>query len=63
MSINNNVPSTTSEIEVAREPRFKKGSGLILKVPSIEMIEIGAGGGSIAHLDSMGLLKIGPESA
>jgi N-methylhydantoinase A len=61
--INNNVPSTTSEIEVAREHRFKKGSGLILKVPSIEMIEIGAGGGSIAHLDSMGLLKIGPESA
>jgi N-methylhydantoinase A len=61
--INNDVPTRTSELEVAREHRFKKGSGLVLKVPSIEMIEIGAGGGSIAFVDSMGLLKVGPESA
>jgi N-methylhydantoinase A len=43
--------------------RFKKGSGLPVRIPVIEMIEIGAGGGSIAHVDSLGLLKIGPESA
>ena len=61
--INDHVPTRTSELEVAREHRFKKGSGLVLKVPSIEMIEIGAGGGSIGHVDSMGLLKVGPESA
>jgi N-methylhydantoinase A/oxoprolinase/acetone carboxylase beta subunit len=49
--------------EVARVHRFKKGSGLPLKAPSIDMIEIGAGGGSIAHKDEIGLLKVGPESA
>jgi N-methylhydantoinase A/oxoprolinase/acetone carboxylase beta subunit len=49
--------------EVARVHRFKKGSGLPLKAPSIDMIEIGAGGGSIAHADEIGLLKVGPESA
>ena len=59
----NGQPSRANELEVAREHRFKKGSGLILRVPSIEMVEIGAGGGSIAHIDSMGLLKVGPESA
>ena len=56
-------PSRANELEVAREHRFKKGSGLVLRVPAIEMVEIGAGGGSIAHIDSMGLLKVGPESA
>lgn len=56
-------PSSAHEFEAAREHRFKKGSGLILKVPSIDMIEIGAGGGSIAHIDNMGLLKVGPQSA
>src|SRR5699024_8077078 len=45
------------------EHRFMKGSGLPIKVPVIEMIEIGAGGGSIAHIDDLGLLKVGPESA
>ena len=40
--------------EVARVGRFKKGSGLPLRIPVIEMVEIGAGGGSIAHVDSMG---------
>ena len=56
-------PSRTTEFEVAREHRFKKGSGLILKVPAIDMIEIGAGGGSIAYVDPMGLMKVGPQSA
>jgi N-methylhydantoinase A len=61
--INGGEPDYTNDTEVARVHRFKKGSGLPLKVPSVELIEIGAGGGSIAWLDSMGLLKIGPESA
>lgn len=56
-------PMTTYSFEVARVHRFKKGSGLPLKIPAIELMEIGAGGGSIAHLDRMGLLKVGPESA
>jgi N-methylhydantoinase A/oxoprolinase/acetone carboxylase beta subunit len=51
------------EFEVARVKRFKKGSGLPLQVPVIEMIEIGAGGGSVARRGDMGLLKVGPESA
>jgi len=61
--ITNGHPSRTSELEVAREHRFKKGSGLVLKVPAIDMIEIGAGGGSIANIDVMGLMKVGPQSA
>jgi len=56
-------PSYTIDTEVARIRRFKKGSGLPLKVPSVEMIEIGAGGGSIGRIDGMGLLRVGPESA
>ncbi len=56
-------PLTALDFEVDRRYRFKKGSGLPIKVPVIEMIEIGAGGGSIAHIDPMGLLKVGPESA
>ncbi|MFQ5912648.1 MAG: hydantoinase/oxoprolinase family protein [Nitrospinota bacterium] len=56
-------PSTVTEFEVARVYQFKKGSGLPVKVPVIDMIEIGAGGGSIAHVDELGLLKVGPESA
>jgi N-methylhydantoinase A len=51
------------EFEVAREYRFAKGSGLPLRVPVIEMVEIGAGGGSIASVDSLGRLQVGPESA
>ncbi len=61
--IDEGAPSTAAEFEVARVYRFKKGSGLPIKVPVIEMIEIGAGGGSIARIDSLGLLKVGPESA
>jgi N-methylhydantoinase A len=53
----------TIDTEVARLQRFKKGSGLPLRVASVDMIEIGAGGGSIARIDGMGLLKVGPESA
>ena len=49
--------------EVAHVHRFKRGSGLPLMAPTIEMIEIGAGGGSIAHLNALGLPAVGPESA
>ena len=52
-----------STFEAARVKRFRKGSGLPLKVPVIDLIEIGAGGGSIAAVNAMGLLTVGPESA
>lgn len=55
--------SLASQLEVARLHRFKKGSGLIVKSPTVELIEIGAGGGSIAWIDQYGLLKVGPRSA
>jgi len=55
--------SITSVSEVAHVHRFKRGSGLPLLVPMIEMIEIGAGGGSIAHVNNLGLPAVGPESA
>jgi N-methylhydantoinase A len=61
--IDGGKPMTTTDYEVARVYRFKKGSGLPIKVPVIEMIEIGAGGGSIARIDTLGLLKVGPDSA
>lgn len=61
--IENHQPSRTTDFEVARIYRFKKGSGLPLKVPVIDMIEIGAGGGSIARIDGMGLIQVGPDSA
>src|SRR5436190_5397820 len=61
--IDRGQPLIAHEFEVDRRYRFKKGSGLPIKVPVIEMIEIGAGGGSIARIDPMGLLKVGPESA
>ncbi|HSF30578.1 MAG TPA: hydantoinase/oxoprolinase family protein [Candidatus Tectomicrobia bacterium] len=61
--IDQGQPMVTTEFEVARVYRFKKGSGLPVKVPVIEMIEIGAGGGSIARIDELGLLKVGPHSA
>ena len=56
-------PTVTDTFEIARVHRFKRGSGLPVRVPTIEMIEIGAGGGSIARIDELGLLKVGPESA
>ncbi len=56
-------PAKAHTFEIARVHRFKRGSGLPVRIPSIELIEIGAGGGSIAWVDDMGLLKVGPESA
>ena len=56
-------PLKSHEFEVNRVYRFRRGSGLPVKIPVIDMIEIGAGGGSIARVDVLGLLKVGPESA
>jgi N-methylhydantoinase A len=61
--IDDGQPQTARAFEVARIGRFKKGSGLPLRIPVIEMVEIGAGGGSIAHLDRLGRIAVGPESA
>ncbi|MGB7946401.1 MAG: hydantoinase/oxoprolinase family protein, partial [Candidatus Binatia bacterium] len=61
--IEDGQPLKTHEFEVDRVYRFRKGSGLPVRIPVIDMIEIGAGGGSIARLDSLGLLKVGPESS
>ena len=56
-------PRTAYGFEAAREKRFAVGSGLPIRISTVELIEIGAGGGSIARLDAAGLLKVGPESA
>jgi N-methylhydantoinase A len=56
-------PQLSNTFEVARIYRFKKGSGFPLSAPSVDLVEIGAGGGSQAHVDELGLLKVGPESA
>jgi N-methylhydantoinase A len=61
--IKNGEIGVTTDYEVARAKRFKKGSGLPVKLPLIDMIEIGAGGGSIARIDELGLITVGPESA
>jgi N-methylhydantoinase A len=61
--VENGQPETTYSFEVARVHRFKKGSGLPIRAPAVDLIEIGAGGGSIAHIDQLGLMKVGPESA
>ena len=61
--IEDGQPLKTHEFEVDRVYRFRKGSGLPMRIPVIDMIEIGAGGGSIARVDSLGLLKVGPESS
>jgi N-methylhydantoinase A len=53
----------TRSYEVDRVHRFRRGSGTPLAVPTVDLIEIGAGGGSIAHIDSLGRLRVGPESA
>jgi len=53
----------SSTTEVARDERHREGSGLTLLVPSLDLIEIGAGGGSIAQRDQLGLITVGPESA
>ena len=56
-------PGLVNTFEVARMYRFKKGSGFPVSVPSVDLVEIGAGGGSLARVDQFGLLKVGPESA
>jgi N-methylhydantoinase A len=61
--IEDSEPSLTTTFEVARMYRFKKGSGFPVSVPSVDLVEIGAGGGSLARVDDLGLLKVGPESA
>ncbi len=61
--IGDGEPLRTNEFEVARTYRHKKGSGLPIRIPVIDLVEVGAGGGSIARTDSMGLLKVGPDSA
>ena len=61
--IDNYRPQTARKFEISRAERFIKGSGMPVRIPVIEMIEIGAGGGSIATVDRLNRLQIGPESA
>ncbi|MFD2782723.1 hydantoinase/oxoprolinase family protein [Novosphingobium pokkalii] len=61
--INQFRPQTSQVFEVGRAHRFRKGSGLPLRIPVVEMVEIGAGGGSIASVDRAGRLAVGPHSA
>ncbi len=61
--INNQAPKTSRVFEVARTYRFKKGSGMPISIPVIDMVEIGAGGGSLARVDAMRQIRVGPESA
>ena len=61
--IEDGEPELTNTFEVARIYRFKKGSGFPVSVPSVDLVEIGAGGGSLARVDELGLLKVGPESS
>ncbi|WP_114216549.1 hydantoinase/oxoprolinase family protein [Ochrobactrum sp. 3-3] len=61
--IEQQMPKTSKTFEVARTYRFKKGSGMPISIPVIEMVEIGAGGGSIATVDSMRQIRVGPHSA
>ena len=61
--IRDSVPLRKHDVEVARVHAFKKGSGLPLKIPVIDIIEIGAGGGGIAVVDRRGVIQLGPRSA
>jgi 5-oxoprolinase (ATP-hydrolysing) len=61
--VQNGQASRTREFEVDRVQRFKQGSGLPIAVPVFDLLEIGAGGGSIARVDDLGLLQVGPDSA
>ena len=61
--VDDGEPLIAYRFEAAREKRFAEGSGLPVMISVIELIEIGAGGGSIASMDSLGLLKVGPRSA
>ena len=61
--IENGEPKTANTFEVARTYRFKKGSGMTVSTPVVDMVEIGAGGGSIASVDSLKRIQVGPRSA
>ncbi len=61
--VDDGEPMIAYSFEAARAKRFMEGSGLPVKISTIELIEIGAGGGSIAHIDELGLMKVGPESS
>jgi len=61
--IKHQTPKTSRVFEVARTYRFKKGSGMPISIPVIDMVEIGAGGGSLSSLDLMRQIRVGPESA
>jgi N-methylhydantoinase A len=61
--VDDGKPTVAYHFEAAREKRFIEGSGMPVRISTLELIEIGAGGGSIAHLDEIGLLKVGPRSA
>jgi N-methylhydantoinase A len=61
--IDHGQPHFSRSFEVARQYRFLKGSGIPIRIPVIEMVEIGAGGGSIAHVDSLARIQVGPASA
>src|SRR5262249_54136055 len=61
--IDDGEPQHSRTFEVARQYRFLKGSGLPLRIPVIEMVEIGAGGGSIARVDELARVNVGPDSA
>jgi N-methylhydantoinase A len=61
--IRNQTPKTARVFEVARTYRFKKGSGMPISIPVIDMVEIGAGGGSLASVDAMRQIRVGPQSA
>ncbi len=61
--IEDSDPDLTNDFEVGRVYRHKKGSGFPVTVPSVDLVEIGAGGGSLAKVDDLGLLKVGPESS
>ena len=61
--VDNGQPLIAYDFEAARQKRFANGYGLPIKISTIELIEIGAGGGSIARLNALGLLQVGPDSA
>lgn len=61
--VDDHEPLIAHQFEAARHKRFAAGSGLPINISTVELIEIGAGGGSLARVDALGLLKVGPESA
>lgn len=61
--VSSGLPLKTSTYEIDHVRRFKKGSGIPIQLPAINLLEVGAGGGSIARIDRLGLLEVGPDSA